>query len=130
MANNRNIAPNSSNLIDNVISHFFTFKKSVYLQTAGYNLFFNRCAEDKDLFYKLEEVTEPLFINEVLYYYRLNPSSVSNYGVKKIWGRVLYFSAKYQAYRRRLKNNSPKQVKLWQILPGINKIWTNKYLQK
>lgn len=118
---NRQISANSNNLIQNCISHFITFKKNCYKQTDGYDKFFNKCAEDKDIFYKLEEVTDPLFVNRILYYYRMNPSSVSSYGIKKILGRMLYLIAKYKAYKRRLKNKSTKRVKLIKIIPFSKK---------
>jgi glycosyltransferase involved in cell wall biosynthesis len=114
---NKQILPNSSNLIENCISHFVTFKKSDYKKINGYDPLFNSCAEDKDLFYKLEEVTDPLFVNEILYYYRMNPLSVSSYGTKKLIGRILYFLAKFKAYQRRIKNNSPKKIKFIELLP-------------
>lgn len=121
IGSNKQISSTSNNLIQNCISHFITFKKSSYEETNGYDVFFNRCAEDKDIFYKLEEVTEPLFVEEILYYYRMNPSSVSSYGIKKILGRILYLIAKYKAYVRRSKNNSKKNIKLIEIIPFINK---------
>jgi len=114
---NRQISQESSNLIQNCISHFVTFKKSCYLKVGGYDRFFNRCSEDKDLFYKLEEVTEPLFVDKILYYYRMNPTSVSSYGFKKIIGRFLYFIAKFKAYQRRRSTGSPKKIKLLELFP-------------
>ena len=105
-----------SNLTKQVISHFFTFKKSAYEAVGGYDPFFSP-AEDKDLFYKLEEVGVSLFIDKILYYYRLNPQSASNYGWKKIRARGLYFIAKYQAYRRRKTTASSKRIKFRQLFP-------------
>ncbi len=125
---NRQIPLGSSNLIQNCISHFFTFKKTDYMKVGGYDYFFNRCSEDKDLFYKLEEVTEPLFIDKTLYYYRMNPSSVSSYGFKKFRGRLLYFIAKLNAYTRRKINNSPKKIKFMELFPQRRMINTAKTL--
>lgn len=52
------------------ISHFVSFKKTKYNLTKGINPAL-RCAEDLDLYYKLEEVGETLFIPQPLYYYRM-----------------------------------------------------------
>ena len=112
---NDGLGKDGNNLIQNKISHFFTFKKSAYLKTSGYDWL--EPAEDKDILYKLEELTDPVFIDKILYRYRLNPASASNYGYKKLRGRLRYFLAKYNAYRRRKKNNSPKKISFWQIFP-------------
>ncbi len=112
---NAAILPGETNLIKNCVSHFLTFRKDAYLKTTGYDSL--APAEDKDIIYKLEEVSDPIFIDQILYRYRLNPSSESNYGYKKLRGRFRYFLAKYKAYRRRLKNNSPKKIKFLDLLP-------------
>lgn len=104
-----------NNLIDNAISHFITFKKKTYEKIGGYDKLFNKCAEDKDLFYRMEEATDPLFIDKILYYYRMNPTSSSSYGYKRFRGRVLYLLAKYRAFRRRKRNSSPKAIKFSEI---------------
>lgn len=49
--------------------HFATFKKSLYHKTNGINPSYQRSV-DWDLFYKLEEIGELLFIDKKLYYYR------------------------------------------------------------
>lgn len=54
-----------------VISHFVTLKKSFYDRTEGMNASL-RIAEDVDLYFKLEEVGDTLFLPEPLYYYRIN----------------------------------------------------------
>ena len=59
------------------ISHFATLKKSFYKLTAGIDSYF-RIAEDQDLYLKLYEVGESIQIEDVLYNYRLNPSSLTN----------------------------------------------------
>lgn len=54
-----------------VISHFVTFKKACYDKTEGMDESL-RIAEDVDLYFKLEEVGETLFIPMPLYYYRID----------------------------------------------------------
>ena len=53
------------------ISQFATFKKDFYHRTAGISQLQLR-AVDHDLYYKLEEVGEVLYVNRPLYYYRTN----------------------------------------------------------
>ena len=54
-----------------VISHFVTFKKACYNKTEGMDESL-RIAEDVDLYFKLEEVGETLFLPMPLYYYRID----------------------------------------------------------
>lgn len=62
---------------DKMVSHFATFKKSFYEKTVGIDMdLFS--AEDRDLYLKLEEVGALFFVDEPLYYYRVdNQNSVS-----------------------------------------------------
>jgi len=83
------IPQGSDNLCSNLISHFATFKKSAYLKTAGYNPRLN-LAEDKDIFYKLEEVGKTLFIDQVLYRYRIHQDAVSSYNWQKRFKAHIY----------------------------------------
>ncbi len=58
-------------------SHLKTFRKSLYYRTQGLDesmLY----AEDRDLVYKLQEATRPVFIDEVLYKYRVTRNSQSH----------------------------------------------------
>lgn len=89
LGSNGPIPPGSSNLRQNRISHLATFKKNSYEQTTGYNPRLN-LAEDKDIFYKLEEIGGTLFIDQVLYRYRTHSASVSNHGWQKILKANLY----------------------------------------
>ena len=54
-----------------VISHFVTFKKALYDKTDGMDESL-RIAEDVDLYMKLEEVGNTLFLPLPLYYYRID----------------------------------------------------------
>lgn len=57
------------------VSHFKTFKKRDYDRTDGFHDL--RRTVDKDIVLKLEEVTKLLFVDEVLYYYRVHSQCIS-----------------------------------------------------
>lgn len=57
------------------VSHFKTFRKSDYDRTDGFHDL--RRTVDKDIVLKLEEVTKLLFVDEVLYYYRVHSQCIS-----------------------------------------------------
>lgn len=58
------------------ITHFATFKKSAYKKTCGIDISMKR-AVDQDLYFKMEEQGDVLFLNKPLYYYRMNKNSIS-----------------------------------------------------
>jgi glycosyltransferase involved in cell wall biosynthesis len=58
------------------VSAFRTFRKSAFVKTAGFDESLES-AIDKDLIYKLEEVTKPYFVDRELYRYRMLPVSLS-----------------------------------------------------
>lgn len=62
------------------ISHFATFKKSIYALTSGFDPF-NKRAEDKDIYMKMCEVAPVKHISQSLYLYRMHmggSSSIKN----------------------------------------------------
>lgn len=71
------IKPGKTSLESGFVSHIKTFRKKIYCKTKGYDERFLYC-EDRDLIYKMEEVTELIFIDKPLYKYRLNNKSASN----------------------------------------------------
>jgi glycosyltransferase involved in cell wall biosynthesis len=94
------IPSGKTNLHCDQISHIKTFRKSAYEQTRGYDeaiLY----AEDKDLSYKMEEVCTVLFINDVLYYYRVLDFSQSHGQVNFTLGITSHIRAITKAYNRR-----------------------------
>lgn len=91
-----------SNLHFHHMNHFKTFRKAAYDQTSGYDE--NIFAEDIDLWFKLEEVSQGLFVDQVLYYFRTLPSSQSHAPRKKMLCGMTTKYAKYLAYERRLKS--------------------------
>jgi glycosyltransferase involved in cell wall biosynthesis len=82
-------------------TNFATFKKEAYLQTAGFNPTLKR-AVDQDLFLKLEEVGEVVFIDKPLYYYRRHAAGISQEGNSEK-ARMCHIMAMYDAYQRRKK---------------------------
>ncbi|KQC12336.1 MAG: hypothetical protein APR63_11395 [Desulfuromonas sp. SDB] len=93
-----------------LVSHFKTFRKSVYQKTAGLDesiLY----AEDKDLVLKMEEVTKLHFLDQELYYYRVKLNSQSHGDKRKISKRS-YARAKRRARWRRIKTKINRLLKL------------------
>ena len=85
----------------NKITHFASFKRSFYEKNNGINPTYKR-AVDQDLYYKLEEVGQVCFIDEILYYYRTHPCNISmndNNLKAKYW----HYIANKRAYKRRKK---------------------------
>lgn len=62
-----------------VVSHFVSFKKSSYEKTEGISAYL-KCAEDHDLYFKLEEVGKLAFVDKVLYNYRTNTGQNTSLG--------------------------------------------------
>lgn len=83
------------------ISHFSTFKRTMYEKTSGIseNL---RKAVDQDLYFKLEEMGPTYFIDLPLYYYRQHQNGISQ-GTNVSLARFYHLKAIFDAYKRRLK---------------------------
>ena len=91
------------------VSHFKTFRKTVYEETAGYDeaiLY----AEDKDLILKMEEAGPIVHVDSLLYLYRLLPTSQSH-GAKRKVGKRSYALARRLARRRRADRQLPMSLK-------------------
>jgi glycosyltransferase involved in cell wall biosynthesis len=98
------IPPGQTNLEANCVSCFRTFRKSEYIKTEGYSLTLP-CILDKDLVYKMEEVTQPIFIDRELYRVRVVPNSISNGGVETGIAKQAWEQAKSDARRRRSRQS-------------------------
>ena len=61
---------------EGLIFHFTTFKKSFYNQTEGINPYLKR-AIDQDLSLKLYEKGKVLYVDEILYNYRIHENGIS-----------------------------------------------------
>ncbi|MFW9938216.1 MAG: hypothetical protein ACFFD5_11245, partial [Candidatus Thorarchaeota archaeon] len=101
--------PEKSNIFNIKISHFKTFLRDAYLKTLGFNPN-QKKAVDKDIIFKLEEVTKFKFINKPLYYYRWHGKGISQ--AKTAYQAELYhYLAKLKAYKRRLNTDIPNFTK-------------------
>jgi glycosyltransferase involved in cell wall biosynthesis len=85
---------------DVCIGSFATFKREAYLKTEGFDPYFRR-ALDHDIYLKLDEVGNLVFVEEPLYLYRTNPIGISQFG-NGILAAQYSLMARYRAYRRRI----------------------------
>ena len=106
----REIPVGCTNLRDNYSSAFRTIKKVAYLKTAGFNSEFTY-GQDRDIIFKMEEITQLLFVEKILYKHRILPWSQSNDPIKKRIGRCFAIMGKYDAYLRRKNTNIPSLTK-------------------
>lgn len=108
----RELRKNKTNLEEDIISHLVAFKKRHYnlMEPLDPNL---KTAVDKDLYFKLEEVGELIFIDKPLYYYRRHVNGISQ--SNKGWVTGTAFEVIKKAYeRRKIKGN--KKISLWTYL--------------
>lgn len=94
------IPDGSTALRDGLVGHIRSFRRQAYGRTAGLDdsmLY----AEDRDLVYKLEETTRPVFIDAVLYYYRAVADSQSRDAAKRETGARNTWRARRAALQRR-----------------------------
>jgi glycosyltransferase involved in cell wall biosynthesis len=115
----RPIPSSKSSLDMDCVSHFKTFRKTVYDGTAGYDeaiLY----AEDKDLVLKMEEAAPIVHVEPLLYLYRLLPSSQSH-GPKRKVGKRSYALARRRARQRRANQGYPMSPmqRLLRFLDGL-----------
>ncbi|VAW92749.1 hypothetical protein MNBD_GAMMA23-335 [hydrothermal vent metagenome] len=99
----RAVPLNSSTLVDDCAVAFRTFKKSAALE-IGLLDYAMKYAEDKDFIYKLEELAPIVFVDKVLYKYRIQDES-SSHGDNEARARMIMSYARLEAYKRRL--NTP-----------------------
>lgn len=86
------------------ISHFASFRKDRYSKTIGINPTYKR-AVDQDLYFLMEEVGSPIFVDEFLYLYRVNDNSISgNENTYK--ARYWHYLVMKEAYLRRKKHQT------------------------
>ncbi len=115
-----------SNVELDVVSHFKTFKLSHYFKTAGYDddIMY---AEDKDIAYRMEEVTKLFFVDKCLYYYRKLPNSIGHAGRTVAIGEMARGKAKLNAFiRRKILSTRPLfENPQADAKPLLNKLKTN-----
>ncbi len=103
------IKQNKTNLHEIKVSHFKSFRKDVYKQTTGFDPD-QKKAVDKDIIFKLEEVTKLKFVNIPLYYYRWHGEGISQ-GKNRNKAEFYHYIAKLKAYKRRLNTDIPNLTK-------------------
>ena len=106
----RSLPEEETNLRDIYSSAFRTFKKDSYNKTEGYNEKFIY-GQDRDMVFKMEEVTKLLFVEKVLYKHRVLSNSISNDPRKKMLGHFLLIKAKHGAFCRRSESQIPNLTK-------------------
>ena len=94
------LAPRETALRDGVVGAIRSFRRSVYQRTPGLDERF-RVGQDRDLVYKLEEVTRPVFVDAILYRYRKVPGSHSHEPASREEGARNVLLARRAAVRRR-----------------------------
>jgi len=97
--------PPKTNLIKPRVSHLKTFLRDLYLKTTGFDPKL-KIAVDRDIIYKMEEITNFKFINKPLYFYRIHESGVSH-GKKQFQGRIENYITQSKGYQRRLNSSMP-----------------------
>ncbi len=111
------------------VSHFAAFKRQAYDRTEGFDPFFKK-AVDQDLYLKLEETGEFVFINQPLYFYRNNPAGISR-GKNAALTAQYHFFAIEKAYLRRQKtgfmNVSARRLALYSKMTKWG-IWPSDFL--
>jgi len=83
------------------VAHLRSFRKSAYVKTSGYDIYEHE-TNDKDIIYKLEEVTDFKYIDVPLYYYRTHEKGLTQ-GKKQLISKIHCFMAKRKAHERRIK---------------------------
>ena len=112
------IPKNCNNLLIDSIQPIVSFKKKYYLKVPKMELSL-KSAEDKDLFYKLEEIAPPIFIDKILYIYRRNFKSITLSDKNRAADDLLYVQK--QALKRR--NIKGYQKKIYLLLFGLTNCW-------
>ena len=92
---------NGKSAIDyHAVSHFKTFKLKYYNLTEGFHLKLLR-AIDKDIIYKMEEVSSMVFVNKPLYLYRSHPEGISQGSKEKLAMNSMNIAIKEAKERRK-----------------------------
>jgi hypothetical protein len=100
----------STNLKSMYTGSFRTFKREIYQKTEGFNPKYIY-SEDRDIVFKMEEVTDVKFVDKPLYMHRVVLGGQSNDPKKKPIGNLFHIIAKYDAFCRRLGTQIPNLTK-------------------
>jgi len=101
--------PEKSNIYNTSISHFKTFTRTAYLKTPGFDPK-QKKGVDKDIIFKLEEVTDLKYVDQPLYYYRQHTGGISQ-SQKHFKSDYYHYYAKLKAYKRRYNKEIPNLSK-------------------
>ena len=104
----REMPKGQTTLQRDVISAFRTYKIRDYVKTEMHDVELD-IAEDKDIFHKMEEVTQFYFVPHSLYLIRELPQSQSRGGDKLLKGWLSWARAKINAHRRRSYKTAVEQ---------------------
>jgi glycosyltransferase involved in cell wall biosynthesis len=97
--------PPKTNLINPRVSHLKTFQRELYLKTTGFYPHL-RIACDKDIIFKMEEITNFYYIDKPLYFYRIHEAGVSQ-GKKRFQARIELYITRCMSYQRRVNTTIP-----------------------
>jgi len=89
---------------NSIISHLVSFKRDAFFKTKGIDSI--NMADDVDLYLKLEEVGNILFVNEPLYYYRVDNSNSACRTVSTNNSNYITSKVFLNAFNRRISTNS------------------------
>ncbi|MEJ8757342.1 glycosyltransferase [Pontibacter sp. H259] len=122
----KEIEPNTrqvqfSDLLEDSISHLVSFKRQYYNLTEGFDSSF-KLSEDKDLYYKLEEVGDVVFINQPLYNYRIWNKGISQGFDNYVKSRNYKLTAIDNALKRRKESRIklPTKTQIHKLLAEIH----------
>lgn len=95
-----------------IVSHFAVFKKSFYEKTIGVDETLTS-AVDFDLYVKMEEVGDLLFVDKPLYFYRQGNANSISMGSKDLRNKAFSnrVKASLNAFVRRIRGKNPLFVK-------------------
>ncbi|MBN2602838.1 MAG: glycosyltransferase family 2 protein [Candidatus Thermoplasmatota archaeon] len=83
-------------LLSPTLSHFNTFKRHVYYQSCGLSVSTLR-GVDQELCLVMEEVSNVIFVKDILYFYRHHRKGISSNGINekkaKLWNLYIRFEA-------------------------------------
>ena len=96
------------------ISHFVSFKREYYLKTDGISTTM-RAAVDLDLYLKLEEAGDVVFVDKPLYYYRRGTGNNISLGDRVRTAAIWEFVTKTDACRRRNLNAESVTFPLFEL---------------
>ncbi len=97
----RSARPWRGDMLTQDVSHLIAFTRTAYLKSVGFDRSV-RSAVDRDIVYKLEEVTELAHIPEVLYHYRRSLRGITAQTVSAQTGLTATGTVQAAAVRRRL----------------------------